>query len=102
VDEVAGAIVESEEGFAEASRNIGKLRDYDPNPAVSRFQEASSISNLALALAQQRQLYQIMKSSLDVAPKNIEDLEKLIEKESKWDWANIPTTIIDRRYDPNF
>lgn len=101
VDEVAGAIVDAEEAFTEASRNIGKLRDYDPNPAVSRFQEASSISNLALALAQQRQLYQIMKSSLDVAPKNIEDLEKLIEKESKWDWANISTTIIDRRYDPN-
>ncbi len=101
VDEVVGAISEAEEGFTEASRNIGKLRDYDPNPAVSRFQEASSISNLALALAQQRQLYQIMKSSLDAAPKNIEDLEKLIEKESKWDWANISTTIIDRRYDPN-
>jgi hypothetical protein len=101
VDEVVGAISEAEEAFTEASRNIGKLRDYDPNPAVSRFQEASAISNLALALAQQRQLYQIMKSSLDTAPKNIEDLEKLIEKESKWDWANISTTIIDRRYDPN-
>ena len=96
VDEVA-AILEPEEAFTEASRNIGKLRDYDP----TRFKEASSISNLALALAQQRQLYQIMKSSLDVAPKNIEDLEKLIEKESKWHWENIPTTIIDRRYDPN-
>ncbi len=101
VDEVVGAISEAEEAFTESSRNIGKLRDYDPNPAVSRFQEASAISNLALALAQQRQLYQIMKSSLDAAPKNIEDLEKLIEKESKWDWANISTTIIDRRYDPN-
>ncbi len=101
VDEVVGAISEAEEAFTEASRNIGKLRDYDPNPAVSRFQEASAISSLALALAQQRQLYQIMNSSLDAAPKNIEDLEKLIEKESKWDWANISTTIIDRRYDPN-
>ncbi len=101
VDEVVGTIVEAEEALTEASRNIGKLRDYDPNPAVSRFQEAFAISNLALALAQQRQLYKVMKSSLDVAPKNIEDLEKLIEKESKWDWANISTTIIDRRYDPN-
>ena len=100
VYEVAGAIGEMEEAFTKSSRNIGQLRDLDPNPAVSRFQEASGFSNFALTLAKQRQRYNIVKSSLEAAPKSIEDLEKLIEKEGKWDWAGTPTTIIDRRYDP--
>ena len=46
------------------------------------------------------QLYQIVKSSLNITPKSIENIEKLIDKEGKWDWANIIKTIIDKRYDP--
>ena len=101
VYETTKAIEEVEEEFTTASRNISQLRDFDPNPVVSRFQEAARFSNFTLTLAKQRQLFQIVKSSLEVAPGSIEDLEKLIEKERKWDWADIPTTIIDRRYDPN-
>jgi DNA polymerase III delta prime subunit len=101
VYEVTKAIGELEEASTKARRNIGQLRDLDPNPAVSRFQEAYGFSNLALYLAEQRQLYEIVKSSLEAAPRNIEELDKLIEKEEKWDWAGIPTTIIDKRYDPS-
>ncbi|MFZ2148845.1 MAG: type VI secretion protein IcmF/TssM N-terminal domain-containing protein, partial [Sedimentisphaerales bacterium] len=88
VYEVVGAIGRMEEAFTKSSRNIGQLRDLDPNPAVSRFQEAFGSSNFALTLAEQRQRYNIVKSSLEVAPKSIEALEKLIEKEGKWDWAD--------------
>jgi len=101
VYEVTKAIGELEEASSKARRNIGQLRDLDPNPAVSRFQQAYGFSNLALSFAEQRQLYEIVKSSLEAAPKSIEDLDKLIVKEEKWDWADIPTTIIDKRYDPS-
>ena len=101
VYEVTKAIGELEEASTKARRNIGQLRDLDPNPAVSRFQEAYGFSNLALSLAEQRQLYEVVKSSLEAAPRSIEELDKLIEKEEKWDWADIPTTIIDKRYDPS-
>ncbi|KPL21735.1 MAG: hypothetical protein AMJ75_09440 [Phycisphaerae bacterium SM1_79] len=101
VYEVTKAVGDLEEASTKARRNIGQLRDLDPNPAVSRFQQAYGFSNLALSLAEQRQLYEIVKSSLEAAPKSIEELDKLIEKEEKWDWADIPTTIIDKRYDPS-
>ncbi|MDT8302283.1 MAG: type VI secretion protein IcmF/TssM N-terminal domain-containing protein [Sedimentisphaerales bacterium] len=100
VNEVAETIEEVENTFTRSTGIINELNNLDPNPAISRFREASKISTLALNLAEQRQLYQIVKSSLNITPKSIENIEKLIEKEGKWDWANILTTIIDKRYDP--
>jgi hypothetical protein len=101
VYEVVKAIGEVEVAFTKASRDIGQLQNLDPNPIVSHFQEAYDCSNLTLTLAKQRQLYEIVQSSFKVAPRSIEDIEKLVEKEGQWGWAGIPTTIIDRRYDPN-
>ena len=101
VYDVVKTIGEVEGAFTRASRDIGQLRNLDPNPVVSHFQEAYGCSNLTLALAKQKQLYEIVKSSLEAAPGSIEDIEKLVEKEGQWGWADIPTTIIDRRYDPN-
>jgi len=101
INEVAGAMKEVEQTFTTATDNINKLNNLDPNPEISRFREASAVSTLALNLAEKRQLYQIVKSSLNIAPKSIENIEKLVEKEGKWDWTNIQKTIIDRRYDPH-
>ena len=101
VYEVVKAIGEVEGAFTKAGRDIGQLRNLDPNPVVSHFQEAYGCSNLALALAKQKQLYEIVKSSLEIAPGSIEDVEKLVGKEGQWGWADIPKAIVDRRYDPN-
>ena len=101
VYEIVKVVGEVEGAFTKASRNIDQLRNLDPNPAVSNFQEAAGCSDLAIALAKQRQLYEIVKSSLEVTPRSIGDIEKLVEKEGRWGWADIPTAIIDRRYDPN-
>ena len=101
VYEIVKTIGEAEAAFTEGCRNIAQLKDLDPNPLVSHFQEAYSFSNLTLALAKQRQLYMIVKSGLEIAPKSIEGIGKLIEKEGNWNWADITPTIIDSRYDPN-
>ncbi len=101
VYEVVKVVGEVEGAFTKASRDIDQLRNLDPNPAVSNFQKASGCSDFTLALAKQRQLYEIVKSSLEITPRSIGDIEKLVEKEGQWVWADIPTAIIDRRYDPN-
>ena len=99
LNQVPGAVGEVKRAVIEAHHKIDELLNLDR--AAFRFQKAADISKFALGLAEQEQLYDIAKGALEVAPKNIEELEDSIEKEAKEDWEDIiPLKIVKRRYDP--
>lgn len=97
--EVAQAIKDVEQKVTEARQQVNSL--FSLNPTAFHFQEASAISKLALALAEQRHLYHTVKDGLEAAPKSIEALEKLVEGAADWDWKGVPAETINRKYDPN-
>ena len=84
---------------AEARRQVDRLLHLDS--AAFRFREASAVSEFALGLAERSHLYHIVKAGLEAAPKSIEALEALVEKEADWDWKDIPVETVNKKYDPH-
>ena len=72
VDKVVRTVEQMKVAFKGASHNIDTLRELDRN--AFRFQEASDISNFALALVEQNQLYSIVQGGLNVALESIEQV----------------------------
>jgi hypothetical protein len=100
LSQVSGAAEEVNEALREAGNRIRELRDLDA--AAFRMKKAHDVSMLILDAAEHRQLSYILKAGLvDAAPKNMEELGKLIEAKASADWpAAIPTRIVDKKYDP--
>ncbi len=84
---------------ADARREVDQLFRLDS--AAFHFRQAFAFSEFALGLAERRYLYQVVKAGLDIAPKSIEALEALVENEADWDWKDIPTETINKKYDPH-
>jgi len=80
INDVAKAIPEVEKAAKDARNEIGELRDLDSN--AFRFKQAADFSMLFLDLIKQRQLYNIVKAGLEVAPESIEKLRGLVGKEA--------------------
>ncbi|MHC4692675.1 MAG: type VI secretion protein IcmF/TssM N-terminal domain-containing protein [Planctomycetota bacterium] len=83
----------------DARKQIDRLLHLDS--AAFNFKKASTVSDFALGLAERRHLYHIVKAGLETAPKSIESLEELVEKEADWDWKDIPKETINKKYDPH-
>ncbi|NIP22692.1 MAG: hypothetical protein GWN67_01970 [Phycisphaerae bacterium] len=84
---------------ADARQQIDRLLHLDS--AAFNFKKASAVSGFALGLAERRHLYHIVKAGMETAPKSIESLEALVEKEADWDWKDIPKETINTKYDPH-
>jgi hypothetical protein len=98
LDKVRREILKVDESVGQANDRISELLSLNPN--AYRFKEAASICKFALGLPQQRHLYSILEYSLESAPKNITEIGDFIGKRGQWDWAGVPSNIVDRRYDP--
>jgi len=99
LSETADAIRVVGKAVAEARQEIDHLLRLDS--AAFNFRKSSAVSEFALGLAECRYLYQVVKAGLDIAPKSIEALETLVENEADWDWKDIPTETINKKYDPH-
>jgi len=95
----ADAIRGVRKAATEARRQVERLLGLDS--MAFHFPKASDVSKYALGLAERRHLYQIVKAGLNIAPKSIEELESLVENEADWDWKDIPTETINKKYDPH-
>ena len=99
LSETADAIRGVGKSAAEAHQQVDHLLHLDS--AAFHFRKASTVSEFALGLSERRHLYHILKAGLEAAPKSIEALEALVENEADWDWKDIPTETINKKYDPH-
>lgn len=101
LNQVPAAVRELTRALKEARDRIGGLQDTDP--AAFRLKKAHDASVFILGVAEQRRISQILKGGLvDAAPKNMDQLAKLIETNAVADWpAMVPTKIVEKRYDPS-
>ncbi|HUT30738.1 MAG TPA: type VI secretion protein IcmF/TssM N-terminal domain-containing protein [Sedimentisphaerales bacterium] len=101
LNQVAGAVNEVNRAIKAARDKIRELGALDPG--AFRLQQAHDVSMSVLDGAEQRQLSDVLKGGLvEAAPKNMEELAKLIEKGGGMDWpATVPTKIVDKKYDPS-
>jgi hypothetical protein len=99
LSETAGAIRAVGKAAVETRQEVDHLFRLDS--AAFHFRQASTVSEFALGLAERRHLYHFVKAGLEAAPKSIEALEALVEQEADWDWKDIPTETINKKYDPH-
>jgi hypothetical protein len=99
LNQAPGAVNEVNRSIKAARDKVRELLALDPRAFL--LQQAHDVSMLILDAAEHRQLSYVLKAGLDTAPKNMEELGKLIEAKASADWpATIPTQIVERKYDP--